>query len=243
MAPSMTPTETAPAPAESTTGVVYDLQQVTVREVNSSLQSPDGPADATVTSPLGAHALACGIDRDIDVTIDGHVGYYAAGMNQRASVTINGNAGVGVAENMMSGTVRVHGDASQSAGATAHGGLLVIDGNAAARCGISMKGIDIVVGGNIGHMSAFMGQAGRLVVCGDAGEALGDSLYEARIYVRGTVASLGADCIKKDMRDEHLAELAELLSAADIDADPADFTRYGSARRLYNFHVDNASAY
>ena len=30
-----------------------------------------------------------------------------------------------------------------------------------------------------------MAQAGRLVVCGDAGDALGDSLYEAVIYVRG----------------------------------------------------------
>jgi glutamate synthase domain-containing protein 3 len=56
--------------------------------------------------------------------------------------------------------------------------LLVIDGDAGARCGISMKGVDIVVGGSIGHMSCFMGQAGRLVVCGDAGDALGDSLYE-----------------------------------------------------------------
>ncbi|MFE3572605.1 hypothetical protein ACFXON_24670, partial [Bacillus subtilis] len=122
-------------------------------------------------------------------------------------------------------------------------GLLVIEGTAAARCGISMKGVDIVVGGDIGHMSAFMGQAGRLVVLGNAGEALGDSLYEARIYVRGTVASLGADCVKKEMRPEHLEELRELLDAAGFDAAPADFTRYGSARSLYHFHVDNASAY
>jgi glutamate synthase domain-containing protein 3 len=45
-------------------------------------------------------------------------------------------------------------------GATGHAAL-VIERNAVARCGISMKGIDIVVGGDIGHMSAFMGQAGR----------------------------------------------------------------------------------
>ena len=63
-----------------------------------------------------------------------------------------------------------------------------------------MKGVDIVVGGNVGHMSAFMAQAGRLVIRGDAGEALGDSIYEARIYVRGEVASLGADCVAKEMR-------------------------------------------
>ena len=88
-----------------------------------------------------------------------------------------------------------------------------------------------------------MGQAGRLVVCGDAGDALGDSLYETRIYVKGRVKSLGSDCIEKDMRPEHLEELAELLNRAGFDEDPASFKRYGSARQLYNFKVDNASAY
>jgi glutamate synthase domain-containing protein 3 len=92
-------------------------------------------------------------------------------------------------------------------------------------------------------MSAFMAQAGRLVVCGDAGEALGDSIYEARLYVRGTVASLGADCVEKPVRDEHRAELAGLLAAAGIAADPRDFRRYGSARRLYHFASGNAHAY
>jgi methylamine---glutamate N-methyltransferase subunit B len=235
----------APVAAASlaSTAVTVDLSASSTRRLNQLLASPDAPKAIRITNPQGAHALACGIDAELDVTIEGHVGYYCAGMNKHAKVTVEGNAGVGVAENMMSGTVRVTGDASQSAGATAHGGLLVIEGNAAARCGISMKGVDIVVGGNIGHMSAFMGQAGRLVVCGNAGEALGDSLYEARIYVGGTVASLGADCVEKPMRGEHLAELKELLDAAGFDADPAAFTRFGSARSLYNFHVDNASAY
>src|SRR6202012_5755103 len=150
--------------------------------------------------------------------------------------------GTGVAENMMSGTVWVKGDASASAGATAHGGLLVIEGNAAARCGISMKGIDIVVGGSIGHMSAFMAQAGTLTVLGDAGDNLGDSIYEAELFVRGRVASLGADCIEKPMADRHRALLREKLDAAGFggQVDVADFRRYGSARQLYNFHVDNA---
>jgi len=166
-------------------------------------------------------------------------------MNKQASVLINGNAGVGVAENMISGFVHVRGDASQSAGATAHGGLLVVDGNAGARCGISMKGVDIVVKGSIGHMSAFMAQAGTLTVLGDAGEALGDSLYEARLFIRGSVKSLGADCIEKEMRDEHRELLYAKLKAAGLagEVDPAEFKRYGSARRLYHFHVGNAGAY
>lgn len=106
-----------------------------------------------------------------------------------------------------------------------------------------MKGINIVVHGNIGHMSAFMAQSGNLVVCGDAGDALGDSCYEARLFVRGSVKSLGADCEKKEMRPEHLEILRALLAEAGADAKPEEFTRYGSARNLYNFDVDNAAAY
>ena len=63
-----------------------------------------------------------------------------------------------------------------------------------------MTGIDIVVHGNIGHMSALMAQKGNLVVLRGAGGGLGDSLHEARLFVRGSVTSLGADCVEKEMR-------------------------------------------
>jgi methylamine---glutamate N-methyltransferase subunit B len=224
---------------------VVDLAVAPLRELNQRLHDLAGgaacPRRWQILNPNGAHAIACGVDAEIHIEIEGHVGYYCAGMNKLATVRVHGNAGPGLAENMMSGTIVVDGNASQSAGATGRGGLLVIHGDASARCGISMKGIDIVVRGSAGHLSGFMAQTGRLVVCGDAGEALGDSIYETRIYVGGEVARLGADCIEKELHDEHLAELRALLQRAGIDnADPADFRRYGSARRLYNFHVDNA---
>jgi glutamate synthase domain-containing protein 3 len=226
---------------------VVDLETTSVRDFNKRLHDlaagVSGPRRFRLLNPNGAHALACGLDAELEVEIDGHVGYYCAGMNKLATVRVHGNASTGVAENLMSGLVVVEGNASQSAGATGRGGLLVVRGDASSRCGISMKGIDIVVGGSVGHMSAFMAQTGCLVVCGDAGEALGDSLYETRLYVRGSVASLGADCVEKELREEHLTQLAGLLAAAGIDADPRDFRRYGSARQLYNFKIDNAGAY
>jgi glutamate synthase domain-containing protein 3 len=222
----------------------FDLAVDTVRELNQALHSDVTGGRVVVRNPGGRHAVAVGLDAACEVEIEGHVGYYCAGMNKLATVRVGGNCGVGVAENMMSGVVVVEGSASQSAGATARGGLLVIHGDASARCGISLKGADIVVHGSIGHMGAFMGQKGCLVVCGDAGESLGDSLYEARLYVRGSVAGLGADCVEKKMREEHISQVRSLLDAAGIDdADPAEFRRYGSARRLYNFHVDNLGAY
>ena len=225
---------------------IFDLGKSELRELNAALQTLPPSTNQTIwtiLNPRGSHALAVGVTANVEISIEGHAGYYCAGMNDGAAITINGNAGTGVAENMMSGLVHVKGDASQSAGATAHGGLLVIDGNAAARCGISMKGIDIVVKGNAGHMSAFMAQSGSLVICGDAGEALGDSIYEARIFVKGKVASLGADCEVKEMDAEDVEILSALLAKAGSTDKPEEFTRYGSARNLYHFHVDNAGAY
>lgn len=223
-----------------------NLQNLGLRAINEKLNSlTDETNDRnwTITNPAGQHAIACGLNAPLEVTILGQVGFYCAGMNQKANLTINGHAGVGLAENMMSGMVRVKGNASQSAGATAHGGLIVIEGDASSRCGISMKGADIVVGGSVGHMSAFMAQVGNLVVCGDAGEALGDSIYEARLFVKGSVESLGADCVEKPMEDQHVKELAELLERAEINQDAVNFRRYGSARKLYNFDIDNAGTY
>jgi len=234
--------------AETTPVEVVDLAVTPLRDLNQRLHdlvdTRDGPRHWRVVNPNGAHAIAAGLDSGVEVEIDGHAGYYCAGMNKAATVRVHGNVGTGVAENMMSGHVIVEGSASQSAGATGRGGLLVIRGDASARCGISMKGIDIVVRGSVGHMSAFMAQTGRLVVCGDAGEALGDSIYEAHLYVRGAVAGLGSDCVEKELRENHIAELTDLLAQAGLDdLDPVDFRRYGSARQLYTFKVDNAAAY
>ena len=225
----------------------FDLEVTSIRDLNARMHAElaDGrPRHWRVINPGGRHALAVGLDGEAEVDIDGHVGYYCAGMNKHATVRVHGNAGVGLAENIMSGTVIVDGNSSQSAAATGRGGLVIIHGNASARCGISMKGVDIVVHGSVGHMSAFMAQKGALVVCGDAGDALGDSIYEAHLYVRGSVAGLGADCIEKEIRDEHLTELRDLLDRGGVSGiDATEFRRYGSARRLYNFHIDNAGAY
>jgi glutamate synthase domain-containing protein 3 len=226
---------------------VFDLASSSLRELNEALHKVaegTNEPDWDILNPRGSHAVAVGVSVPLDIQVHGSVGYYCGGMNDKASITVHGSAGPGVGENMMSGKIVVKGNASQYAGATGRGGLLVIEGNASSRCGISMKGIDIVVRGDVGHMSAFMAQSGNLVVLGDAGDALGDSIYEARLFVRGKVKSLGADCVAKEMRPEHLEILRDLLGRAGIsDVRPEEFSRYGSARTLYNFNIDNAEAY
>ena len=224
----------------------FDLAHDTLRRLNLYLHKSavsEGISQVTVHNPDGAHSIACGLDAPLDVHIQGHVGYYVAGMNQHAAVTVHGNAGPGAAENMMSGRVHVKGFASTAAGASAHGGLLVIDGDASLRCGISLKGGDIVVGGSVGSFSAFMAQAGRLVICGNAEDALGDSLYEAVIYVRGKVRSLGADARFEPMTDADEAAVHSLLTAAGRAEEPRSFRRVASAKSLYHWHADANQEY
>ena len=120
--------------AELTGVEVVDLVSTPLRELNQRLHEVAGGATSwRILNPNGAHAVACGLDSEIDVEIEGHVGYYCAGMNKLATVHVHGNAGPGVAENLMSGTVIVDGSASQSAGASGHGGLLAVHGDASAR--------------------------------------------------------------------------------------------------------------
>jgi glutamate synthase domain-containing protein 3 len=229
------------APASVAT---FDLAQGGVRPLNRFLHGDlAGVERVIVENPDGAHNIAVGVDAPVDIEIRGHAGYYAAGMNKRARVTIAGNAGPGVAEGMSSGRVHVRGFASVAAGAAAHGGLLVVDGDTSLRCGISMKGIDIVVGGSVGDYSAFMAQAGRLVVCGDAGDGLGDSLYEAVIYVRGAIKSFGADAHEEPMTEADYAAVRELLAAAGFRHDPREFKRVASKRALYHWNADANQEY
>lgn len=250
MTPRDAPTPIAPLPAAPNSrpgGLIeWDLDQKDVRALNQWLHhdaSRQGAQTLRVLNPDGRHHIAAGLNAPLTVEIAGHAGYFVAGMNQLADVTVAGNVGWSVAENMMSGTVRVKGCASESAGASGHGGLLVIEGDASSRCGISLKGLDIVVGGSVGHMSAFMAQAGTLVICGDAAPGLGDSLYEAVIYVRGTIQGLGTDARQESLTAADIDKLSSLLGRAGFAHDPKTFKRIASAKTLYHWHIDSSHAY
>ena len=65
--------------------ITFDLATASVRDLNQRLH--DLPADTNerawrVLNPKGAHALAAGLERPVEVLIEGHVGYYCAGMNK-----------------------------------------------------------------------------------------------------------------------------------------------------------------
>jgi methylamine---glutamate N-methyltransferase subunit B len=226
--------------------VRLDLSTTSVRELNDYLHHrlvDEGVGVVEIVNPNGMHNIAVGLDCPVEVHVRGNAGYFVGGMNKQAHIHVYGNVGWSVAENIMSGSVRIKGNASECTAASGQGGLVVIEGDSSSRCGISMKGCDIVVGGSVGHMSGFMAQAGNLLVCGDAGAHLGDSLYEAVIYVRGKIDSLGADAREEPMTGADYAKVGQLLKRAEFEISSKDFKRVASARTLYHWNAEAHQEY
>src|SRR5205814_7142085 len=121
---------------------------------------------------------------------------------------VKGRVGWSACENMMSGVVVVDSNAGSLTGAAMRGGDLLVKGQVGARTGIDQKGGSIIVLGDAGAMTGFMMQRGRQVLCGNVGHGLGDSMYDGTIYVAGTVASLGIDCVPGELTDSD-SELIE----------------------------------
>jgi hypothetical protein len=75
-----------------------------------------------------------------------------------------------------------------------------------------------------------------MLIGGDAGDSLGDSLYEAVIYVGGQIRSLGSDAQVEELTADDVARVRELAAAAGFGHIRAeDVTKVGSARTLYRF--------
>ena len=222
------------------TEVTLDAASMSTREINRSLRAlPCGKA--VVVNPAGRHNLAVGLDAPLLVEIDGPAGFYAGGLGKRSCVTVNGPAGDGVAENLMSGEVRVRGSAGRGAAASAHGGLVVVDGGCAPNAAISLKGATLAIGGNAGAYCAALAQSGVVLGAGDAGPCLGDSMYEAVVYVGGKIAGLGAEAVVQEHDVKFVGLLAARCGFGHLS--PADVTKIVSIRRLYNLHGDDHGTY
>ena len=73
--------------------------------------------------------------------------------------------------------------------------------------------------------------------------AIAPSLYDAVLYVRGRLKSLGADAQIEEMSDADCVAVAALLERAGFAGDPAQFKRVASMRSLYHWNADADQEY
>ena len=195
-----------------------------------------------VVHPGGAHAVAVGIDAEIEVDVEGHVGYYCAGMNQRATVRVHGNAGVGAGGEHHVGhgggrrlrrpVVRGHRPRRPRGRARPRlGPLRHLDEGRRHRRGRRRRAHERVHGpeGGARGLRRRRRVARRLALRGAAVRARQRRL--ARLGLRGEGAA----------RTSTSRSCASCSSArASTTPTRPTFRRYGSARTLYSFEVDDA---
>jgi formylmethanofuran dehydrogenase subunit C len=100
-----------------------------------------------------------------------------------------------------------------------------------------MKGGTIIVGGRAGAFTGFMMQRGRIVILGDAGPNLGDSLYDGTIFVGGSIASLGVDAVPGEITDVEAGWLRRKLGTYGLEAPKGieNLTKIVAGKQLWNY--------
>ena len=77
-------------------------------------------------------------------------------------------------------------------------------------------------------------QRGRMILCGDVGPGLGDSMYDGTIYVGGKVKSLGIDCVPGEWTDADTELIERKFRIYDLGS-PPEFQKFVCGKKLYNY--------
>jgi len=78
---------------------------------------------------------------------------------------------------------------------------------------------------------------GRMVILGDAGKNLGDSMYDGTIYGGGKIEGLGVDAVPGEMTDLEADWLARKLKMYDLEAPKGvkNMQKIVAGRQLWNY--------
>jgi glutamate synthase domain-containing protein 3 len=228
--------QVAPTRPATDEALVIDGANLDTRHINAAIRNgiAAGHKRIRLLNPGSKHSLAPAIFEDVDLTIEGSVGYFGVTIGDGIRAHITGRAGWSLAEGMMSGEIVVEKNAGSSTAASLRGGTVVVKGSVGGRTGIQQKGGTIVVGGDSGFLTGFMMQRGRMIICGNVGRAAGDSMYEGEIFVGGQIASLGVDTLLVQPTELELAEVRAELQRYGLPAD-RDWKKIAAGKALYNY--------
>ena len=175
-----------------------DCRDKTTREINRLLREAIAAGHRSISviqAPDARHNLGVALLRPVRVVFEGSVGYYCGGM-------MDGAARRGARQRRL-GRGRV--DAGRHRGhrrqrRQRRGGVHPRrHRRGARRRGGPGRRVDEgrhpADRRQCGYMAGFMMQKGRIVICGDAGDALADSMYEGVIFVGGKIEALGNDAV------------------------------------------------
>ena len=78
---------------------------------------------------------------------------------------------------------------------------------------------------------------GRIIILGDAGINLGDSMYDGTIFIGGKIKSFGSDAVKAKVTSDDISWLKRKLKVAEIGSDFNfnKMTKVVAGKKLWNY--------
>jgi len=174
------------------------------RQLNEQIKAAAaaGETDFELSNICGHRYIGCGIDKPINIHIDGIPGNDLAAFMSGPRIWCSENAQDGIANTMNDGLVVVPGHAGDVMCYSMRGGHVYIRGNAGYRIGIHMKSFEgrepvVIIGGRVRDYCGEYLAGGKLVVLGldlPAGEPVvgrycATGMHGGTMYVRGEVPS------------------------------------------------------
>lgn len=197
------------------------------KELNRTIKEQAPRHDKLIINyPESKHNICAGLTEDVDIEINGSVGYFVGTMVNGPRIHINGNAGWFAGDNMTDGELIIEGTAGDGAGQGIYGGTVIVKGSAGSRTGEIMKGGTVIIGGNSGYMTGLLMMGGRLIILGDVTDDVGESIMRGTIYVLGDVKSLGKNAIMEEMTLQDQEELKEVLTEYGFELSDEDYKNF-----------------
>ena len=80
-------------------------------------------------------------------------------------------------------------------------------------------------------------QRGRIIILGDVGINLGDSMYDGTLYIGGKIGSFGSDAVESPMTKSDIDWIERKLKVAEIGQgfDISKMTKVVSGKKLWNY--------
>ncbi|MFX0163477.1 MAG: 4Fe-4S binding protein, partial [Candidatus Hodarchaeota archaeon] len=199
---------------------IIDARSYNSRELNKHLNFlRNDHKKVLIKNPHSLHFIAAGCTRDIDLIINGSVGYYAATCGDKLRMHVYGNGGWYVGDNMTSGTLIVEGDVGDGVAQGNYGAKVIVKGDATARTAQLHKRGMVIIGGKTSSMTGLFMMGGIIIILGDSGTNTGEMIVGGEIFVGGEIESLGKNAKIVEPTSDDLEKLKKQLPIYGFDTD------------------------
>lgn len=213
-----------------------DTKGMHYRIINEQIRSlvEKGKKHIVLNNVNGQRYIGCGLNANVDITVNGVPGNDLAAFMDGPLITVNGNGQDAIGNTMNAGKVMILGDAGDVLGYSMRGGKLYIRGNVGYRVGIHMKSYKdrfpvIIIGGKAEDFFGEYMAGGILILLGlntggnkssIVGNYVGTGMHGGVMYLRGRVnrCQLGKEVGVDKLNSEDMTDLRKYLGEFCTDS-------------------------